>query len=88
MHGERSQRDEVMASGSGLDPTGTPRPEGTFLPCMTCQGLVKFGLLNFLKIWPDQNQALNRLLSAVLAITAGVQAREQLLWSSLLPPRK
>lgn len=61
-HGKRSQRDVVMALKQGLDPTGTPpRPEGShkviFRPCMTCQGLV-VGLLNFLKIWLDQNQTI------------------------------
>lgn len=35
MHGERSQRDEVMASKQGLDPTGTPPPQARGKPQVT-----------------------------------------------------
>lgn len=63
--GERSQRcsDGTEArAGSHRDPP--PRPEGShkviFRPCMTGQGLV-VGLLNFLKIWLDQNQTIKSI---------------------------
>lgn len=56
---ERCSDGTEARAGSQRDPP--PRPEGSheviFRPCMTCQGLV-VGLLNFLKIWLDQNQTI------------------------------